>query len=171
MSGEQLLNQAKKRSQRWLEDGGWIVTDQQEVPSEVAWMLAAVDEQQRGLDVMQLLASRDVVIIQCAITVNVEHLKVINASPTHDLKTFIWDMRMRLLEYGVDFNNLTEDFTDAVLLNVTIAYDGMTKDTFMQRVALVRRSLLLYTWGILRFVEEHGGTLIETPQNAPVLGT
>lgn len=147
---------ARKRAQQWLETTGWKVTQQRELPVEIQWLLIAKSEQKHSIDIVQYAKERDVIVFQATVELTDEHRALIAGLPEREANAFAGDLRLKLLTMNVDFQNLTAPFDEPVSIIQTLAYDGMTKDTFMQRVAQVRRALLVFIGSIHGLMEEHG---------------
>ena len=77
----------------------------------------------------------------------------------------LWELRFRLLNMSVDFSGIGEPL-ERVTVAQRIYLDGLTKDRFLQRVAVVKNALIAVIWSIGRRLSHlpapssHGDVLI-----------
>ena len=66
---------------------------------------------------------------------------------------FLWNLRFALLNIGVGFGPIDLPL-ESIELSTGIYFDGLTRDSFMHRLFLVRRSWVLINWMLNRELSE-----------------
>ena len=135
--------------QSWLMEEGWHV--RAEDPKGQAWLLTAVDEQQRRIGVAQVAQPADRIVIQATLTVSNEDSYIL-AKDNETLDDVLWTIRFGLLTLGVEFGGI-ERPPKRITVMQRIYPDGLSKDKFLQRVTQVRNGLLMVQWKFGQLVE------------------
>jgi len=141
---------AKRRAKLWLEDVGWTVLERKTLPEPIQWALEATNKAHHNVDILQFSDDRDMICLQATVHLSDEHRAIVQGLPKEEVAAMVWDLTFKLLLLGVDFDNLEPDLNKPVTFSQTLAYDGMTKDTFLQRVAQIRRAIILFIWTMQR---------------------
>ena len=135
---------------QWLRSENWKVSDVQ-APGAL-WLLAADDRAGRRIIVGQPEKVRDQIRFQADIDFP-EDVANQFASFPHDLrKKILWDLRLELLSMNVEFGGASEPLK-RISVTQRIYLDGLSKDTFHQRISLVKSGLLMVIWSLRRHIE------------------
>jgi hypothetical protein len=155
--------QVRDQVQTWLMGEGWSLSEKSN--EGASWLLQAEDPAQRRLLVGQTKSPADQVRIQATIVVAADHREHFEALPAEVKDAILWELRFRLLNMSVDFSGIGEPL-ERVTVAQRIYLDGLTKDRFLQRVAVVKNALIAVIWSIGRRLSHlpapssHGDVLI-----------
>ncbi len=133
--------------QTWLMEEGWRIRTE-DVP-DAEWFLSGESEGRVRVGVGQRRGSVDQVIVQGSVIFQQAQQDQINRLPPEERSDFLWDIRFRLLDMGVEFSGIVEPPRE-VRISQRIYYDGLTKDRFLQRVSQVRNGVLTVLWMVAR---------------------
>ncbi|MCK4388023.1 MAG: DUF2299 family protein [Dehalococcoidia bacterium] len=140
-------NEIRAQIQTWLMEEGWRIRPES-VP-DAEWFISGESEAGVRIGVGQRRGSADQIIAQGSVTTNQTHQQQIAQLSTEERNDFLWDMRFRLLNMGVEFSGIT-DTPQEIRISQRIYYDGLTKDHFLQRVSQVRNGVLAVIWMVAR---------------------
>jgi len=166
MTDEQELysfEQVRDQVQTWLMGEGWSLSEKSN--EGASWLVQAEDPAQRRLLVGQTKSPADQVRIQATVVVATDHREHFEALPAEVKDAILWELRFRLLNMSVDFSGIGEPL-ERVTVAQRIYLDGLTKDRFLQRVAVVKNALIAVIWSIGRRLSHlpapssHGDVLI-----------
>lgn len=155
--------QVRERVETWLMDEGWTLSENSHAGA--CWLVQAEDQAQRRLLVGQTKSPGDQVRIQATVVVAADHREHFESLPAEVRDAILWELRFRLLNMGVDFSGIGEPL-ERVTVAQRIYLDGLTKDRFLQRLAVVKNALIAVIWSIGRRLSHlpapssHGEVLI-----------
>ncbi|GAB4307665.1 MAG: hypothetical protein Kow0019_03570 [Methanobacteriaceae archaeon] len=141
--------------QKWLTDEGLF---RQNVPDDNSNFHFLIHYPEgHVMDVIQPRGKKDMVIIGCATNVSKEHLDEMNKMSVKDREDFIWDFRLSLNQYSVDFqmqhpNNVLSNF----VVTKEIFEDGLTKDKLISTIKKIFRAKIQGVWIIQKKLGVHG---------------
>lgn len=133
--------------QTWLMEEGWRIRS--EDVSDAEWFLSGESEARVRIGIGQKKGRQDQIIIQGSVLFQETQQEQINRLPTDKRSDFLWDIRFRLLDIGVEFSGIAEPLRE-IRVSQRIYHDGLTKDRFLQRVSQVRNGVLTVIWMIAR---------------------
>ena len=137
----------KEQIQKWLMEEGWRIRTEN-VP-DAEWFLSGESEARVRIGIGQRRGRPDQIIIQGSVIFQQAQQDQIHRLPPEERTDFLWDMRFRLLDMGVEFSGVAEP-PHEVRISQRIYYDGLTKDRFLQRVSQVRNGVLTVLWMVAR---------------------
>jgi hypothetical protein len=144
------IQSKRDRIQNWLMQEGWTVGEEQ--AANALWCINAKTNGYTMI-VAQLAQPADRINIQSSVLVALEHQNLFAAMEQNKRQDFWWNMRMKLLDMGLDFNGLAEP-VQRIDIGQRIYDDGLTKDAFLQRVSQVKRGQIVVLWSIGRFLQQ-----------------
>ena len=147
-SDDTLESRLKESVRNYLVEDKWKVNP---VAGHVTWAFVAEDNQGRKIVVGQQPDRRDAIFVQASLTVSEDWQKLLSLMDPYDRSKLLWDIRFELLKMEPEFSGLTDELK-TIVITQRIFFDGMTKDTFFQRVSQVRKSLLAAWWSLARAV-------------------
>lgn len=124
--------------EQWLVERGCRFTDIQE--KSLAWALDITDHAGISFTVFCPVARRDEITISSGIDIDQEILKKINAMKAEERNALLWDLRLVLLSLNIESEGVGYPFK-SVNIYQFIYSDGLTKDTFFQRMFHVRKGI------------------------------
>lgn len=137
----------REKVQAWLMGEGWSVSEKNH--ADATWLIQAEDRAGRKLLVGQARSPEDQLRIQATVAVAPEHKAKFESLPPETREDALWDLRFRLLGMSVEFDGLGEPL-ERVTVTQRIYLDGLTKDSFLLRVAAVKNALIAVIWSIGR---------------------
>ena len=150
-AGDSVRNQRsaeiQAQIQTWLMEEGWRIRAEN-VP-DAEWFLSGESEARVRIGIGQKRGRQDQIIIQGSVTFQQEQQEQIARLPSEQRNDFLWDMRLSLLNLGIEFSGIAEP-PQEVRISQRIYYDGLTKDRFLQRVSQVRNGVLTVLWMVAR---------------------
>lgn len=87
-----------------------------------------------------------------------EFTEVLSSQPEGGREDFLWDLRISLLEYGIEFNGVKYP-TENVSMSIPVYFEGTTRDSFMERVRNLKNSVHLFKWKLNATFELDDGDL------------
>lgn len=137
----------RDRMQTWLLDEGWQLSEK--THGDALWLLEARDSAGRHIVVGQKQGRADQVLLEGAVALADAHSQAFTALPHEDRQELLWELRFTLLNLGVEFHGIQDPLT-RLMIGQRIYYDGLSKDTFLQRVSQVRNGILAAIWTVAR---------------------
>ncbi len=137
----------RERIQAWLLAEGWSISEKSH--ESAFWLIQVEDRAQRKLLVGQARSPRDQLRIQAAIAVAPDHRSAFQGLPESVRQDLLWELRFRLLSMNVEFTGISEPL-EKVTVTHKVYMDGLTKDRFLDRVAIVRNAVIAVVWSIVR---------------------
>jgi hypothetical protein len=147
---EQSIEATRDYVQRWLMSEGWQISEQSHPDAE--WLIRAEDAAKRRILVGLNKAKPDRIHLEARVNLADEHRSMFENLPGEERREILWDLRFRLLAMNVDFAGVAEPM-QTVLLTQRIYLDGLTKDSFLQRFAIVRNAVITVIWSVTRNLE------------------
>lgn len=120
----------------WLTAGKWDVT--KEPRKGMRFVLKAVRESHPPLIVAQHADSPDHFVLRYEIRIPPEQRDQLRLSGDDVLKQLNWDLVTQLAPLVVQYAVVKQPVPELIALMVPIYYDGLTKDTFFQRLLRLR---------------------------------
>lgn len=137
------VGNAQERIRNWLLDEGFKI---QEIRDPICvFNFLVMDHAERFFQVSQYRTRKDQVGILASVGLAAEGKAKFDALEESKQIEFFWKLRFALLNIGVGAYGLLPPL-GKITLETSIYYDGLTKDHFFERVALVQRASLLVTW-------------------------
>lgn len=107
------------------------------------------------IDVIQPKAKADAIIIGCATQVAPEHIELMKSSTSKNLNEFIWDVRLSLNQFLVDFDlNVTDNILNQFVITEDIYIDELSKHNFIKGVKKVFKAKINCVWLIEKYFGE-----------------
>ena len=153
MSGtekDQPAEGTRDKIQNWLMAEGWNLAEQ--AHPDLAWLIRAEDAGGRKILVGQNKARPDLIHLEARVNIADEHRRKFESLPEDRRREILWKLRFRLLLMNVEFVGVAEPM-QAVLLTQRIYWDGLTKDSFIQRFLIVRNAVITVIWSIMQDLE------------------
>lgn len=127
----------RTRIQNWMLEAGWKINDAHAQGINTAWVVGGTHASGIGIGVAQPTSYPDMLAIEAGIGLSDEHHKALAAMDVPAREAFMAELKMRLIELGVEFNGEGDPLK---LLRVSqfIYDDGLTKDSFLHRVQQVK---------------------------------
>ena len=153
MSGtekDQPVEGTRDKIQNWLMAEGWNLAEQ--AHPDLAWLIRAEDAGGRKILVGQNKARPDLIHLEARVNIAEEHRRKFESLPEERRREILWKLRFRLLLMNVEFVGVAEPM-QAVLLTQRIYWDGLTKDSFIQRFLIVRNAVITVIWSIMQDLE------------------
>lgn len=145
--GEGEIEATRQRVQSWLLAEGWQLTEKGH--PDAHWLLEARDTAGRALVVGQRKGREVQVLLEGVVGIADAHRTGLEAISDRERSELFWTLRFTLLQLGVDFNGVQEPL-ERVMVGQRVYLDGMTRDSFLQRVSQVRNGVLAVIWTISR---------------------
>jgi hypothetical protein len=128
------------RVQAWLLDAEWT-TDPITLP-HLAWGFRAKNPKGTVVAVSQRADKRDLIVIEAALMFDATSQQRLRQMPPTERIALLRDVQLQLLHLGVMFDGISDPL-ERVLVLQHVYYDGLAKDTFVQRLFQVLRGLFL----------------------------
>jgi len=138
---------AKEQIQKWLMEDGWSL--RQESGKEAVWAFVGEDRLGRKVVVGQNIGREDEVILQGTVRFDEATTDRIAQLREDERNDFLWDLRFELLRTDLEFAGVEAPLKE-IRVTERIFFDALTKDTFLQRVAEVRKGVLAVIWMVNR---------------------
>lgn len=87
-----------------------------------------------------------------------EFSEILSNEPEDDREEFLWDLRISLLEFGIEFNGVKYP-SEGITMSIPAYFEGTTRDSFMERVRTLKNSVHLFKWKINEAFELDDGSL------------
>ncbi len=133
--------------QGWLQEEGW--STRFETAPEASWAITGVDQGNRHLVVAQRHDRHDQILINGSVNVSQQHRECIGALSEDERTEFMYELMFRLLTLDIEFDIIGQPL-ERVNIAQRIYYDGLTKDSFLQRVSLIRKGVVLVITSVQR---------------------
>jgi hypothetical protein len=143
-------NRVKQVLQSWLLADGWKLSDGS--AADFAWVLFLEDANGRRLVLSQPKHPDDQVRIGSSVTIQGDQKTRFEALPADVRQRAWWRLRFMLLAMNVSFSGLGEPM-QRIEVNLRIYFDGLTKDSFLRQVLVIRNALLAVMWTFTRELE------------------
>ena len=141
----------KSRVQNWLMQEGWQISEAQ--GENATWVLAAMNPGRPGVAAIQPQVPQDVLVLQSSIEMDQSAIQRMETLDSKERKELTWSIRLGLVQMGVEFVGV-EDLPKKIVVTQRIYDDGLTKDSFVQRVMQVRNAMFFTTWTLAKFLEQ-----------------
>jgi hypothetical protein len=135
--------QIRERVTEWLLADGIKVSPLQS--DTTAWLVTFKD----GLYVGQPSGRPDLVCFGGVVTLCDLHRRALDDMDAGQREDFLWDLRFELLRLGVTFNGLSHPLRQ-VYLSHRLYWEGVRKNDFLDRVALMHNASNAVHWSIVR---------------------
>lgn len=123
----------------WLQQIAWSWKD---VPpsDQASWAIVGIDPNERKVVIWQVKGQTDHLVLEGTVIPEDQQVRRLNAQPAAERDSFLWDLRIGLLELGLDFVLLMP--LERVMITQSVYVDGgLIKDTFVQRLDAVKRGV------------------------------
>ena len=137
----------RPKIQNWLMQEGWQVGEAQ--ADNTAWALTATNPLGHVVVVAQPQQASDMIVLQASIVFDDSFRHQFGSLDQAARQNVLWDIRLGLLQLGVEFNGL-DDTPNQFVVSQRIYDDGLTKDAFAQRLSQVKNAMLFVLWSISR---------------------
>lgn len=87
-----------------------------------------------------------------------EFTEILTNQSEDEREEFLWDLRISLLEFGIEFNGVKVP-TEGITMSIPTYFEGTTRDSFMARVRTLKNSVHLFKWKINAAFELDDGDL------------
>ena len=144
---DQDLEERRLQIQEWLAEDRWKV--RKDTSDDAVWLLVAEDDAGRKIMLGQMKGFPDLVVIQADLTIGENDQQSLSRLDASERDEFLWDLRLALLRFGVEFNGISDPL-QRVALTHRIYEDGLTKDRLMGRVLKIKDALVLTVWMLQR---------------------
>jgi hypothetical protein len=132
------------RIQAWLLGAGWQIGEAQ--ADNAVWVVGAVNPIGHPVAIVQLRQPQDMIVVQASLEFDDAFREQFGTLSGDERAALILEVKLGLLKLGVGFDNGLADPLHRFAVTQTIFDDGLTKDTFFQRVDQVRYGVLLALW-------------------------
>jgi hypothetical protein len=131
----------RARVQNWLIQDGWQLSELQN--PQASWILQATDKLGRPVVIAQPSNLNDKLDIQTVVTVDEPHRSRLETLEESERQDFLTTLRSEPMRMGVDYHEVSESpvVPQQIVMTQYIYDDGLTRDTFLQRVHQVVRAL------------------------------
>lgn len=135
----------KTRINGWLLEEGWRVVTQNS--PYASWVLTVQDSQKHNITFTQKHNRPDQIIINVAVDVSESNKYSWYAMEQDARRMFALDLQIALMSVDVEFQAMgpSPEAPEQFIFTQRIYYDGLTKDTFLQRLSWVRRAVSLFS--------------------------
>lgn len=135
----------EKKVQDWLVDEGYF---KEKIYDEEANFHFIINyPADHIIDLIQPKGKNDVILVGCATEMSPEQLKFIKSSNTEKKKKYIWDIRLSLNKFLLDFNlEHPNDELERFVITDEIYDDGLTKNSLIFTIKKVFRGKLHCIW-------------------------
>ncbi len=137
----------KQRITDWLIGQGWSVKHE-ETP-ETNWAIVAESRKHVKVNVRQPVGRADQAVIFTTIQLDDETRQRIMRLSEGEREGFLWDIRFQLLHMGVEFEGIA-DVPERITVVLAVYADGLTKDSFFQRVSQIHSATFAAIWMVAR---------------------
>jgi hypothetical protein len=127
----------RERVQNWMLEAGWRINDAQAQGINTAWVVGGTHPSGIGIGVAQPKPYPDLLAIEAGITLDEKARKAFEAMDTKGSGALLVELRLRLLQLGVEFNGIGAPL-QMLRVSQFIYDDGLTKDAFLHRVQQVK---------------------------------
>jgi hypothetical protein len=141
-----------KRIRKWLAEEGWHVRDVDDPQS--SFNVMATLQSGPNVNIFQYTHHVDRITFSQHWLFDAEFRSEISQLPEHVVRDVVWNIYRDVSMMGVEFSGLDTPTTE-LTLRAYLYFDGLTKDTFVQRALLTIRSVVLAIRTFVRALEEH----------------
>ena len=139
----------------WLVGEGYSVREGQ--VQDAAWMLVAEDPAQRRFMVGQKTNRPDVVVMQGTVAQAEEHAQRLDGLGGVEREEFLYDLRFRLLDMGLDFQGVSHPLRQ-VILNDHLYWEDIGRNEFFRTLKRLRHGILAVIWSVGRKLNQPAPT-------------
>lgn len=108
--------------------------------SNAVWRITIEDESGLKMDLAQIVgAPQDMTVIQASITVGPGYQNTLGQMEASERAHFLRNIQFRLILMGVEFQGIIDPL-ERIVVQHFYCFDGVTKDSFFQKLSLVRRA-------------------------------
>lgn len=134
------FNAKRAKIQSWLLSSGWHISEQPENTLS-AWVLTATNQNGHGVAIAQLRQPADLLVIEANVQFDEESRRKFAELTQEEWETAVFEAQTMIMQAGADFAGFDRS-TGRFKVTQTIFEDGLTKDTFFQRIQQVVRGTL-----------------------------
>lgn len=133
--------------EQWLVEQGYLVKHSD--GENRAWVLEITDHLGILFYVSQHISRKDEIVIGTAYDIDGDLSKRFSGLKENERNSWLWDLRLRLLNQDIESDGVKYPLKSIILFQF-IYRDGLTKDTFFQRLFHVRKGLQIVATMICR---------------------
>ena len=131
----------RSRIEKWLVDEGWQLELRD--ASGTSWNFVATDSNRRVVNIRLRLGKLDQVSLMGSVVLTPQDQRQLERLPESERNAFLWDLRFDVIRLGLDFMGIDFPLRRISVMQELYFDGGLSKDTFMQRLAQVRRGVAL----------------------------
>ena len=155
--------QNKENIHQWLLNEGWQVGEEQS--NEASWILKATDIRGKRIIVGQSNKRVDMIIIEAGVITDINIQNQLSSIEEYKRRKFYFNLQEVLLKMGVEYEGVGDPFRQ-IMVTQRIYQEALIRDTFIQRVLLVRNAQV----AILLKINELMNQPPITPPEPPPIG-
>lgn len=129
----------KAKIKEWLMQADWRVKEVHE--PQAVWLLTALSQGGKTLTVARPKIAPDRIDIQTSMKLSEDTRRHYEDMASQDRQKLIWDIRIGLIQMGIDFLGIVDSLQEDIILFDCIYDDGLTKDRFLRRLAHVMNGM------------------------------
>jgi hypothetical protein len=149
-----------ERIRKWMAEEGWDVRDVGDPGS--SFHVVVMLETGLGIKIFQLMNDIDHITLSYHWSYPDDVQGIIGGLPKGDLRDAVWNIYRDVSIMGVEFTGLDTPSTE-MTLQTYVYFDGLTKDTLVQRIRLTIRALMLAGRTLRRALEAQGRSDEQAP--------
>jgi hypothetical protein len=144
MAGASKAEEMNQRVRRWVLESGWTIQDGQS--PDALWVFRGTFKGPPWFN-FYLMPKPYVLVIRSEFSLPAQARAAWESLPQEERNAFFWELRFRLISSVPEFE--LDPITLKVSVIEKIYQDGLTQDSFWQRVKAVRSTILMAAWTIL----------------------